>query len=173
MVDRKLVVGLLSAAAAIGAVACKRRKGEPKLEEAEIRRRIDALVVAVRAADLERVMSFYAPDLVTFDIVPPLRKIGADGKRQNWADVFAIYQQPLGYEIRDLTIAVDGDVAFGYSLNRISGRLKSGTRQTRTDQWVRWTTCWRKVGGKWVIAHDHVSVPADFRTGKALVDLAP
>jgi ketosteroid isomerase-like protein len=170
MVDRKLVVGLLSAAVAIGAVACKRRKSEPRLDEAAIRRRIDELVVAVRAADLERVMSIYAPDLVTFDIVPPLRKIGADGKRQNWIDVFATYQPPLGYEVRDLTIAVGDGVAFGYSLNRISGSLKNGTR---IDQWVRWTTCWRKLGGKWVIAHDHVSVPTDFRTGKAMLDLGP
>ena len=138
--------------------------------EAEIRQQIEKLVEAVRAADLERVMSFYARDVVTFDIVPPLQKIGADAKRKNWMGVFATYRRPLGYEIRDLTITVGDDVAFGHSLNRISGALKNGNE---IDQWVRWTVCLRRIGGHWLIAHDHVSVPTDFATGKALLGLRP
>jgi len=140
------------------------------MAEADIRRRIDELVEAVRAADLERVMSIYASDLVTFDIVPPLQKVGAEGKRKNWMDVFATYQRPLDYEIRDLSIAVSGDVAFAYSLNRISGALKN---RNKVEQWLRWTVCFRKLDGNWLIVHDHVSVPADFATGKALLNLSP
>ena len=143
---------------------------DPQRDETEIRRRIDALAEAVRAADLESVMSAYAPDMVTFDIVPPLQKVSADGKRDNWTDVFATYRRPLGYEIRDLTIAVGDDVAFGHSLNRISGALKNGNE---IDQWVRWTVCLRRIDGRWLIVHDHVSVPTDFATGKALLGLRP
>jgi ketosteroid isomerase-like protein len=144
--------------------------GDAKRDEAEVRRRIDSLVDAVRAADLESVMSAYAPDLVTFDIVPPLQKVSADGKRTNWMDVFATYRRPLGYDIRDLTVAVAGDVAFAHSLNRISGALKNGNE---IAQWVRWTACFRKIDDRWLIVHDHVSVPTDFASGKALVDLQP
>src|SRR5262249_22126094 len=36
-------------------------------------------------------------------------------------DAFAMYERPLGYEIRDLTITLRDDVAFGHSLNPISG----------------------------------------------------
>ena len=140
------------------------------MAEADIRRCIDELVEAVRAADLERVMSIYAPDLVTFDIVPPLQKVGADGKRKNWMDVFATYQRPFDYEIRDLSITVGDDVAFGRSLNRISGALKNGKT---VEQWLRWTACFQKLDGIWLIVHDHVSVPTDFATGKALLDLRP
>ena len=39
--------------------------------------------------------------------------------------------------------------------------------------WVRWTACFRKIDGNWLIVHDHVSVPTDFATGKALLDLEP
>ena len=138
--------------------------------EAEILRRIGKLIEAVRAADLDGVMSSYAPDVVTFDIVAPLRKIGADGKRENWRAVFATYQRPLGYEIRDLTITAGGDVAFARSLNRISAALRSGAR---ISQWLRWTACFQKIGGEWRIVHDHVSVPTDFATGKALTGLEP
>jgi len=138
--------------------------------EAEIRRQIDKLVEAVRAADLERVMSFYARDVVTFDIVPPLQKIGADAKRKNWMGVFAAYQRPLGYEIHGLSITARNDVAIARSLNRVSGTLTNGTP---IDQWLRWTACFWQVDGNWLIVHDHVSVPTDFATGRALLDLKP
>ena len=140
------------------------------IDETDIRRRIDTLVEAIRAMDLEGVKPIYAPDLVSFDIVPPLQHVGAEAKRNNWVDAFAMYQRPLGYEIRDLTITVGDDVAFGHSLNRISGTLKNGNR---TDFWLRWTTCFRKIDGTWLIAHDQVSVPVDFESGRALLDLEP
>ena len=42
--------------------------------------------------------------ILSYDIVPPLRDVGAMAKERNWMDAFAIYQRPFGYEIRDLTL---------------------------------------------------------------------
>ena len=81
-----------------------------------------------------------------------------------------MYQRPLGYEIRDLTITVGDEVAFGHSLNRISGTLKNGDR---ADFWLRWTTCFRKIDGNWLITHHQVSVPLDLESGRALLNLKP
>lgn len=139
-------------------------------DEAAIRQLLDNFLDAVRTMDLERVKPIYAPDLVSFDIVPPLQHLGAEKKWKNWADVFAAYQRPLGYEIRNLTITVGDDVAFGHSLNRIVGTLKNGDRKA---YWLRWTTGWRKIDGSWRIAHDQVSVPIDVQNGRALLDLEP
>ena len=139
-------------------------------DEADIRRRIDELLAALHDMDLEGVMALCAPDIVSFDIVPPLRHVGAEAKRKNWVDAFAAYQRPLGYEIRDLASTVGDDGAFGHSLNRISGTLQNGDR---SEAWVRWTTCFRKIDGAWLIAHDQVSVPVDFESGRALLDLEP
>jgi ketosteroid isomerase-like protein len=140
------------------------------VDEAEIRQRIDKMLQAIRAMDLDSVKPAYAPDMVSFDIVPPLQHVGAAAKWKNWADVFTIYQRPLGYEMRDLTITVGDDVAFGHSLNRISGTLKNGKR---SDYWVRWTACFRKIDGDWLIVHDQVSVPFDVQSGRALLNLEP
>jgi ketosteroid isomerase-like protein len=131
------------------------------VDEADIRQRIDKLVEAIRAMDLRSVKPIYASDIVSFDIVPPLQHIGAEAKWKNWTDVFTTYQRPLGYEIRDLTISVGDDVAFGHSLNRLSGTLKNGNS---SDFWVRWTACFRKIEGNWLIVHDHVSVPLEVGT---------
>ena len=139
-------------------------------DEADIRQRIDTLLAALHAMDLKGVMALYAPDIVSFDIAPPLQHVGAEAKRKQWVDAFAMYQRPLGYEMRDLTITVGDDVAFGHSLNRISGTLKNGNR---TDFWLRWTACFRKIEGNWLVAHDQVSVPVDFESGRALLDLEP
>ena len=54
---------------------------------ADIRQRIDKLAGAIRTTDLEGVMSMYSPDVVSFDIVPPLQHVGDAAKRKNWADV--------------------------------------------------------------------------------------
>lgn len=139
-------------------------------DEAAIRQRIDTLVEAIRAADLDGVMRTYAPDIVSFDAGPPLGHRGAQAKSKNWVEVFTAFQRPIGYAIGDLTVTVDGDVAFAYSLNRISGTLGNGAT---TSAWVRWTACLRKRGGNWLIVHDHVSVPFDPATGRALLDLEP
>jgi uncharacterized protein (TIGR02246 family) len=140
------------------------------IDEADIRQRIDNGVKAIRAMDLERVMALYAPGIVSFDIVPPLRHVGAEAKRQQWVDVFATYQPPLGYELRDVTIIVGDDVAFCHSLNRVSGTLRNGHR---SDFWLRWTACFRKMDGTWLIAHDQVSVPVDLQSSRGLFDLEP
>jgi ketosteroid isomerase-like protein len=120
--------------------------------------------------DLEAVMSLYALDVVSFDIEPPLKHVGAEAKKQNWTRGFAAYRRPLGYEIRDLTITLRDEVAFAHSLNRINGTLNNGER---TDFWLRSTTCFRMVDGDWLIAHDHVSVPFELQTGSALLNLEP
>ena len=139
-------------------------------DENEIRQRIDALVEAIRNTDLEGVKPIYAPDIVSFDVIPPLQHRGAEAQWKNWADVFAAYQPPLGYEVRDLTITVGGDVAFAHSLNRISGTLRNGRR---SDYWVRWTPCFRKLDGEWRIVHHQASVPMDVESGQALRNLQP
>jgi ketosteroid isomerase-like protein len=144
---------------------------EHPTDEVDIRQRIEALAGAIRALDLEAVMSIYTTDVVSFDIEPPLQHVGAEAKRKNWERVFAVYEHPLGYEIRDLTIIVREDVAFAHSLNRLSGTLKSGT--TTAGFWVRATMCFRKINGDWFIAHDQVSVPLDLTTGGALLNLEP
>jgi uncharacterized protein (TIGR02246 family) len=138
--------------------------------ESEIRQRLDKLVEAIRAMDLDSVMSLYAPDIVSFDIEPPLKHTGAEAKKRNWAKVFSIYQRPLDYELRDLAVVVGDDVAFGHGLIRVSGTMKNGNT---TEHRFRLTTCFRKIAGIWLIAHDHVSAPLDLANDRALVNLEP
>lgn len=89
---------------------------------------------------------------------------------KRWQELFESYQDPINYEVRDLSITAGDDVAFSHSLNRISGTMKNGRK---TNLWLRWTACYRKVNGKWLIVHEQVSVPVDMKNRKAMVDLKP
>lgn len=138
--------------------------------ETVIRQRIDECVNALRRKDLDGIMSLYADDLVAFDVVPPLRYVGADAYRRRWQETFAAYAGPLDYELRDVQITVDGDLAVLHSLNHVQGTLVSGQR---TDTWLRWTASLRRIEGVWLVVHGHVSVPADLASGRAALDLEP
>jgi ketosteroid isomerase-like protein len=139
------------------------------VDEVDIRQRIDTLVESVRTRDLDGIKTIFAPNLVSFDIEPPLRHLGAEAKWNNWIKVFTVYQA-LDYEIRDLTVQVSGDLAVAYSINHISGVLQTGDKN---EYWLRWTAVFRKVDGTWLITHDQVSAPTDFATGRSKLDLEP
>jgi len=136
-------------------------------EEAAIRKLIDGFVRAIRAKDIEGVMSVFSPDVVSFDISPPLQHGGGDAFVKRWQALFDSYQTPIAYELRELSIDASDEVAFSHSLNRMSGTMTNGVK---TDRWLRWTACYRKINGAWLIVHEQVSVPVDMRSGKALLD---
>ena len=138
--------------------------------EAAIRDLIEGFVKAFRHKDMNGVMSVFAPEVVSFDLGPPLQHGGGETFITRWQELFESYQGLIDYEVHDLSITAGDDVAYSHSLNRAGGTLKNGRK---THRWLRWTACYRKTNGKWLIVHEHVSVPADLKNGKAILDLEP
>jgi ketosteroid isomerase-like protein len=138
--------------------------------EALIRQRVEDLVKAIRAKHLDAIKSFFAPELVSFDIaIKTLRYVGPDNKHREWEKAFAAYRS-IAYEVRELNVTTHGELAFVHALNHFNGTLASGQI---TDLWVRWTACWRRIDGVWLVVHDHVSVPTDLEHGRPLLNLTP
>jgi ketosteroid isomerase-like protein len=79
-----------------------------KNDEAAIQRLLDDGTRSIRDKNIEGVMSLYAQEVVSFDIVPPLRYMGADAYRKQWEEAFSSFQGPIGYEMHDLSIRVGG-----------------------------------------------------------------
>lgn len=139
-------------------------------DEAAIRRQIDKVIEGIRAENLEAVRQLYTTDVVSFDLEPPLQHVGIAAKLENWAKVFLAFER-VTYELRDLTLTVGEDVAFGHAFGRLGGVSKNGA--PTSGVWVRVTYGLRKIDGTWLIAHDQVSVPLDMASGRGLVDLEP
>jgi uncharacterized protein (TIGR02246 family) len=136
----------------------------------EIRGWIDRWTKAVSAKDVDRVMELYTDDIVAYDVVPPLQYIGKAAYRADFQQFFAQYESDLRVETRDLNVGANGDLGYATGLQMISGALKHGQK---SGVWVRFTSLYRKVNGKWLDFDDHVSVPVEIESGKALLDLKP
>jgi uncharacterized protein (TIGR02246 family) len=161
------VTGVINAELEMKTMATERHQST---EKAQIRKRLDEWATAFRNKDLNGVLSFFAPETVAFDLVPPLVYTGRDIYRKQWEKLFASYQGSIEYEIRDLSITAEQTLAFSHSINRISGTLQNGRT---TGFWLRMTACWQRINGQWFIEHEHVSVPADPAKGTAVLDLKP
>ena len=61
-----------------------------KNDEAAIQGLLDDCTRSLRDKNIEGVMSIYAQEVVSFDLVPPLRYMGADEYRKRWEEVFLV-----------------------------------------------------------------------------------
>jgi ketosteroid isomerase-like protein len=134
-------------------------------DEDQIRAVIADRAAAMHDRDAERFTAHYAPQVVKFDLPPPLQLTGPQARDAEalraW---FASHPGgPVRYEIRDLTVTAGGDVAFCHSLNHLADAL-----------WFRSTIGFRKISGEWRITHEHNSTPFYMDgSDKAALDLQP
>lgn len=138
--------------------------------ESEVRALLDSWLGAIRVKDIDRLMSVYSPDIVYFDVVPPLQIVGFTAVRKNFLRWFAEWESGIGQDMHDVTMRVSGDVATAYMLLRASGTLKDGHD---VGYWVRATVGCQRSDRGWLIAHEHVSLPVAFPSGSAAMDLVP
>ncbi len=137
--------------------------------EAKILELMDDLTHAFLAKDLNGIMSFYAQDVVAFDLVKTLEYIGREAYKKSWKE-FLDMVGDMNCEASELKVQADDNLAFCHSLSHFSGTMKNGQK---TDMWMRSTQCFKKINGKWLISHEHISLPVDFESGKILSDLKP
>jgi ketosteroid isomerase-like protein len=138
--------------------------------ESEVRALFDSRSEAMRAKDIDRLMPLFAPDIVYFDLVPPLRYVGSAALRDRFLHWFEGWKGPIGMEIRDLIVEAGGDVASASMLIRASGARANGRE---VGYWVRDSNGCRRQNGRWLITHEHISLPVDFESGRAVMDLLP
>jgi ketosteroid isomerase-like protein len=136
----------------------------------EVEALYDGQFDAIRAKDLDRLMSFYSPDIVYYDVVPPLRFVGSAALRGRFTEWFGGYEGPLSMDAHDLTISANGDMAVVHWLSRVSGTLRNGRT---VGAWVRATSCCVRSEDGWLVIHEHISLPADMASGRAVADLEP
>jgi ketosteroid isomerase-like protein len=132
---------------------------------------------AFERQDLDHMMSFYVEDVYSYDLMAAPTTEGLamafDGSaiwRDNWVSFFGFFEDDLKVSIENLTVYQSGDIASVRGLTRLEGTMTDGRF---VDMWVRETNVLHRVNGDWLVVHDHVSVPIDFMTGEALMNLVP
>lgn len=126
-------------------------------EDTDLLDRLESLAQAIRAQDVDAILTHYAPDVVVFDVLPPPDTQGAANYRKNFERWFESMPGPLGYEMDDVQISQGENHAFCHFQARVQGTKRGGEK---TEYSVRVTTCFQKANGQWLVAHEHVSMPA-------------
>ncbi len=117
---------------------------------------------AFNKKDVDAIMSFYAPDVFVYDVIPPRAYPSWDAYRKNWTGLFAQFPT-VKNTVSDLHVAVIGPVAYTRFINSGTMTANDGTQSTIV---VRSTDVWRRINGKWLIVQEHNSVPVDLTTSK-------
>ncbi|GAA3522785.1 hypothetical protein GCM10022393_41790 [Aquimarina addita] len=175
----KILLAIIFVSFNIGAVFAQSKTAEPssidEFVESEKEKKIilekrELWRQTFESKSVDNIMKYYTADILSYDLMAPIQFEGESMWRDNWVNFFNTFEGSIQLTFEDLTVFQSGDLATIRGLTRLQGETATGQN---IDMWTRETNVMRKINGEWLIVHDHVSVPMDFVTGKALINLKP
>ncbi len=124
--------------------------------ETQIRQLIDDHTQAICAKDLDQIMIHYAPNIVIFDMKPPLTINGLEACRHMWETSLPYMPTASGMEQQELRITISGDFAIAHWVSRFIG---IDPDHPAAQMWLRITAACQRQQNHWQIIHEHVSIP--------------
>ena len=138
--------------------------------QSELKALFDRRSEASRLKDIDRLCPSIRPTLSISTLCRRLQYVGSAALRERFLDWFARFDGPIGQEIQRR----DDCGEWG-----CRGRLYADPRQRHPDERARGRLlgpgdngCQRSSDG-WLITHEHVSLPVDIASGRAVMDLVP
>ncbi len=120
-------------------------------DEIEINRILEAWETATRTGNDDAVLVNHAADVNIFDVLEPLQYNGTEAYRKSWAEWRPEEEAEPVFSIHELKITCGESLAFAHCL------IECG--QKPNVDWVRATFCLCKIDTKWMIQHQHISMP--------------
>jgi ketosteroid isomerase-like protein len=124
------------------------------------------------AGDVAGMLAHHAPEVVEYSLAPPLGGPidGRDPKPlSEWV---ATFEAPPRMAVTRLAVTAGDDVAFATSIDSMTATPR-GTAEEFT-LWFRVTLGLRRIDGRWLVTHEHHSVPFYMDEAmRAAVDLRP
>lgn len=136
----------------------------------EIRSAVEGFRQAVLGKDMNGIARYYwnSPELVVFDVITPLSYVGWDSFRKDWEGFFVDFKTISLYDWSDVNVEASGDLGYLRAFIHMKGELNNGEQ---LEMRVRDTAIFRRIDGRWVVIHDHGSVPFDsFQSRRAIVN---
>lgn len=139
-------------------------------DEAKIRAAVERFDAAFNAHKTEDFLALYSPDAnsIYFEEVLPLQIRGRDAFRK-YIDASFTQTSNLHQVTTVEKVIADGNLAVAVCIVRASWTEKSGN----ISQVGRFTMIFKKLNGKWLIWHEHYSLPYDPANNKAVFDAEP
>jgi ketosteroid isomerase-like protein len=128
-------------------------------EAGRIKALLEAWAEAVRRHDIRAILAHHDPDMVMFDLPPPLQCQGIEAYEKTWDLLFRYHKPGTAFDFEELNVTAGQDVAFVAAIMHC-GPDSSSNPADKDGFLFRLTVGLRKVDGDWRIAHEHHSVPA-------------
>jgi uncharacterized protein (TIGR02246 family) len=153
-----LAMGVIFLVALAGAARTKMAE-EKSAPDAEFKALIEGYYAAWSTLNLDNAAKYYAKDadLIFYDIAPLKYKDWAEyraGVQKAFIDV--ISGGKLTPNMNDLRVTRRGNIAWTTLTFHLSATPKAGGSMELD---ARHTAIWEKRDGKWLIVHEHISVP--------------
>ena len=119
----------------------------------DVRAAFEEWAVAVREADADRSLAGRSEEVVLFDVAPPARVTGAAAYRADWELFWAAQGRGL-FDVSEMTVVAGKEVAFAYGPTVVGAAGTEGFA-------VRLTVGLRRDGDRWLVLHEHHSIPPE------------
>lgn len=129
------------------------------VDELKIKALLEAWAAAVRKHDFVAILAHHDPDMVMYDVPPPIQCQGIEAYEETWNLMFRHHKPGAAFDVEELHVTAGEDVAFAHAIMRCGPDSSCNPKDKEGFQF-RLTVGLKKVGGEWRIAHEHHSVPA-------------
>lgn len=90
-------------------------------DEVAIRKLVENWASAVRRKDLDAILANHSPNMLMFDVPPPLESKGLEAYKRTWDLFFSWAHDPVVFNIKEMSVTAGDDVAFVTALMRCAG----------------------------------------------------
>ena len=126
-------------------------------DDSAVRDLLEQWAAAVRAKKMSEVLANHSLDFRMFDVPSPFESRGLTAYEDTWKLFYSSQPEPVAFDIKWMQVVAGDDVAFAFAHMQC---VEPTERVQRTPLDFRLTVCLRKVEGRWIIMHEHHSVPA-------------
>ena len=135
--------------------------------EYQIRQTIADWQRGICLKNIDIILDHYADDVVLFDTRPPFQQVGLESVKKVWVDSFPYFPAYFDIETSEMKLQLNGNLASAHWLWRLKNSDLDGILG---QPWYRNTCTYRQTNGKWLITHEHTSLPFDPETNKAITN---
>jgi ketosteroid isomerase-like protein len=125
-------------------------------DQVEIQQLLEQWALNTQTGKQDSILKNHSESVVIYDVLPPMKYEGAEAYRKSWDEWQPKTTGESLFNLHDLKVVSGGDAAFAYGFIHCAGTLPDGKT---FEDWVRATFCLEKKNGKWLVEHQHISMP--------------
>lgn len=130
----------------------------------EVLAQIELWDQAVMSTDISALADQCCPHMSMFDVSSQLNNL--EEYKTEWEKFSPYFMDGMQISRREMKLHTSETLAVLHCLSKVEHSALKGQLQM---PWCRTTLCLKKMGDQWRVVHQHISMPVDLITGKAVV----